>query len=152
TWSRAMRGSDRKGPRPYTAAAREGNWGCATRNRPHGTLIRPFGWCRQWHVFRQTTLRYYRRSSTSADGGAGRAGWPAWPMASHRSYPPEVLRLAHLAQAVEFLIDARPTRQLLHVGEPALNVRIGREVTADELPQCHDAATEIVRDGDLIAT
>jgi hypothetical protein len=26
TWSRAMKGFRRKGPRPYTAPAREGNW------------------------------------------------------------------------------------------------------------------------------
>src|SRR3981189_423724 len=26
TWSRAMRGFRRKGPRPYTAPVREGNW------------------------------------------------------------------------------------------------------------------------------
>src|SRR5262245_18219838 len=31
TWSRAIQRFRRKGPRPYTAAAREGNWCCALR-------------------------------------------------------------------------------------------------------------------------
>ncbi len=56
-----------------------------------------------------------------------------------------------LGEAVERLVDLRPTVQLLHVAEPALDIGIGGEVAADDLAQGQDAGAEIVRDGDLVA-
>src|SRR6266511_2885133 len=69
---------------------------------------------------------------------------------TRRSDPHEVLRLDGLTQAVEVLVDLVPARQLLHVGEPAPYIGIGREIAADELAERDDPGAEIVRDGDLI--
>ena len=54
-------------------------------------------------------------------------------------------------QAVEHLVDRAPVRQLLHIVEPALDVRISRQVAADDFAERDQSRAEIVRDGDLVA-
>ena len=44
-----------------------------------------------------------------------------------------------------------PARQLLHVVEPALDIRIGREVAANDFAERHQSGAEIVGDRDLVA-
>jgi hypothetical protein len=63
----------------------------------------------------------------------------------------ELLVLDRLGEAIERLVDLGPARQALHVGEPALNVRIGREVAADDFAQRQQARPEVIRDGDPVA-
>src|SRR5579862_1326856 len=45
----------------------------------------------------------------------------------------ELLLLHRVDQAVEHFIDLRPARQLLHVVEPALDIRVSREIAANDL-------------------
>ena len=56
-----------------------------------------------------------------------------------------------LLEAVEHLVHLRPALELLHVVEPARDVRIGRHVAADQLAERHEAGAEIVRDRDRVA-
>src|SRR5215470_9411445 len=140
-WSRAIRGFRRKGPRPYTGAAREGNWVkgrarlCA-RSVKITTLA-------DVPEFSPNGRKPAQRPPPASCRGA-RADVFFW------SDPSEVLRLDHFAQSVEFAVDAVPARQLLHIGEPALDVGIGRKIATDELAERDDAGPEIVGDGDLV--
>ena len=61
------------------------------------------------------------------------------------------LLLHRLHQAVECFVHFVPVRQLLQAVEPALDVRIGREIDADDLAQRDEAGAEIIGDGDLVA-
>src|ERR1700692_1987239 len=63
----------------------------------------------------------------------------------------ERLLLHRLDEAIENLIDLGPARQFLYIVEPALDVRIGREVAADDLAERDQRSTEIVGDSDLVA-
>src|SRR6185295_508864 len=63
----------------------------------------------------------------------------------------ELLRLDHVGETVEHLVDLRPALQLLHVAEPALDVGIVAEVHADDLAERDEARAEIVGDRDLAA-
>src|SRR5215470_3790672 len=147
TWSRAMRGFRRKGPRPYTGAAREGNW---VKGRARACVrrfdIQPLAKVREFSPQRPSPeLAAFGTPPVRVDSeilGRGRGT---------RSNSSEVLRLDHFTQSVEFAVDVVPARQLLHVGEPTLDVGIGREIATYKLPERDDAGTEIVGDGDLVA-
>src|SRR5688572_18006243 len=70
---------------------------------------------------------------------------------SIRSNPLELGVLHRAGEAVEHLVHLVPGLEPLHALVPALQVRIRREVGADELGQADERGGEIVGDGDLVA-
>src|SRR5512145_580846 len=63
---------------------------------------------------------------------------------SARSHAYKLFPLIGGHKAVENLVDLVPRLQLLHVVESALDVGIGREVAADQIPDRHHSGAEIV--------
>src|SRR5215212_10326161 len=65
---------------------------------------------------------------------------------SSRSHRLERLLRHRASETVHDFVDARPATQLLHVSDPAMNIKIARERAADHLPRRDQAHPKIVRD------
>src|SRR6187402_494251 len=73
------------------------------------------------------------------------------PTGNRDSERDELLALELCLEAVEYLVHLRPALELLHVVEPARDVRVSGEIASDEFAERHKSRAEIVRDRDGVA-